>query len=411
LILLYGVPVMLIAYLGAPVVAQGLNWLGAHAQRALNGLNVASGMLAALGIALNMKFLFKGNVWPYFFVGFVVTSMMGGSPNLLMFAIIGVALAFIHVLFTQGTVQPQNAATAEAAAAHKSPGLLTRHDIFRSWLRWVFFASSCYNWERMMGTGFAHSMTPIIQKLYKTKEDISAALKRHLVFYNTQNDVGGVINGVVIAMEEERAGGADISDDAINGVKVGLMGPFAGIGDTIQQGIVIPIAVAIGMNIATGGNVSGATSGNFLGPIVFVLIMMAFSWGFGWWIYYTGYKQGKTFVTSLLASNAINKLIAGAGVLGNFIIGALAVSFVSLSTPIVFSIGGSTFKIQSILNQFMPNLLPLLLVLLVWYLLAKKNVKPTWLMAIMIAVGILGAIPIFWGVNSAGAAIRVGLFG
>ncbi|MEN6435815.1 MAG: PTS system mannose/fructose/sorbose family transporter subunit IID [Anaerolineaceae bacterium] len=409
LFLLYGVPVMIAAYFGAPAVAAGLGWIAQHAIWVMSGLFVASGMLAALGIALNLKFLLQGDVWPYFFVGFVVTSMMSGSINLLMMAIIGFGLAFVHVLFTSGP-KKEEAVSAEVVE-HKSPGLLTKKDVFASWWRWLFFSHACYNWERMQGLGFAHSMTPIIAKLYKTKEDISAALNRHLVFFNTQPDFGGVIHGIVIAMEEERAAGADISDEAINGVKVGLMGPFAGIGDTVQQGIVIPLGLAIGMSIATGGQLGTATRGNALGPIFFLIVAAAWAWGFGWWIYYQGYKQGQSAVTNILASNQMNKLIVGASVLGNFIMGALAVSFIKLSTPVVFGIGGTNFAIQSILNQIMPNLLPLLLVILVWWLLAKKHVSPTLIMAVIIVVGILGAVPIFWGLDAAGQAIRVGLLG
>jgi len=409
LFIIYAVPVALAAWLGSTAVAGALGWIGANAIWVMNGLFAASGMLAALGIALNLKFLFQGNVWPYFFIGFLVTSLMTGGVNLLVMAIIGACVAFIHVLFTTGAAETQSAGPAEA---RKTPGLLTRQDVFKAWLRWLFFSHATYNWERMQGLGFAHSMTPIIEKLYKTKEDISAALKRHLVFFNTQPDIGGVIHGVVIAMEEERAAGADISDEAINGVKTGLMGPMAGIGDTIQQGIVIPIALAIGMSIATGGAVGTATTGNILGPIFVFIIVAAFVWGVGWLLWWQGYQQGRAAVTNILRSGMLNRVIVGAGVLGNFIMGALVVQFVSLSTPVAFMIGGTSFAIQDILDSLMPNLLPLLLVLLIWWLLAKKNVSPTTIMVVVILVGVLGAIPIWPGLDAeTGEAIKVGLFG
>jgi PTS system mannose-specific IID component len=408
LFVLYGIPVMLAAYLGAPAVGAGLNWIAANAIWVMSGLYAASGMLAALGIALNLKFLLKGSVWPYFFVGFVVTSMMTGSVNLLMLAIIGAALAFVHVLFTLG--MPEGSLTGEGEE-RKTSGKLTRNDVFKSWIRWLFLSHACYNWERMQGLGFAHAMTPIIEKLYTTKEDIVAALKRHLVFFNTQPDIGGIVLGAVVAMEEERSEGADISDEAINAVKTGLMGPMAGIGDTIQQGIVIPIALAIGMNIATGGQVGTATKGNILGPIFYLVAVAAFVWGVGWWLYYTGYKQGRSAVTNILSSGALQRVIVGAEVLGNFILGALAVSFVKVSTPLALKIGGTIFKLQDIFNQFMPNLLPLILVILVWWLLAKKNVSATTVMIWIIAVGIITSYPIWPGLNEAGEVIRVGLFG
>ncbi|MBN1260124.1 MAG: PTS system mannose/fructose/sorbose family transporter subunit IID [Anaerolineae bacterium] len=410
LFVIYAVPVILAAYLGSSAVASALNWIGANAGWVMGGLYAASGMLAALGIALNLKFLLRGNVWPYYFVGFIVTSFMEGDVNLLMLSIIAAAIAFFHVLFTEGLGSGE--VLKGGAEVKEKPGLLAKSDVFNAWWRWLFFSHATYNWERMQGMGFAHSMTPIIEKLYTKKEDVVAALKRHLVFFNTQPDFGGIIHGVVISMEEQRASGAEISDDAINGVKSGLMGPMAGIGDTLQQGIVIPIALAIGMNIATGGAVGTATRGNILGPLFFLIIAAAFVWGFGWFIFWQGYKQGQSAVTNILQSGTLNRFITAAGVLGNFIIGALTVSFVAVSTPVTLVIGGSTFAIQDILNSFMPNLLPLLLTLLIWWLIAKKNVSPTLIMVVIIAVGVLGAYPIWPGFDpEAGEAIRVGLFG
>jgi PTS system mannose-specific IID component len=428
---IYAIPVMLAAYLGSGVVASALGWIGANAIWVMNGLFVASGMLASLGIALNLRFLLRGNVWPYFFVGFVIAVIMGGSPNLLMLAVIGAAIAYVHVLFTEGILAPKPAMAGAVAgggtmpvppagggaageakdAAKPSAGLLTRQDVFQSFLRWLFFSHSTYNWERLQGVGFAHSMTPIITKLYKNKEDITAALKRHLVFFNTQPDVGSIIFGVTIAMEEERAGGAAISDEAINSVKVGLMGPMAGIGDTLQQGILIPIALSIGMSLALGGQIGTATQGNIIGPIFFAVVVAAVIWGGDWFLWWQGYKQGRTAVTNLLQSGALNKVINGAGVLGNFVMGVLAVSFVTLATPIVFNIGGTQFAVQKIVDQFMPHLLPLILVMFVWWLVARRRVSPTVVMVGMLIIGILGAVPIFPGLDSAGKAIMVGLFG
>jgi len=385
LFIIYAIPVMLAAYFGSRAVGDALNWIGQHLGWAMGGLYTASGMLAALGIALNLRFLFRGSLPAYFFIGFLIAALAGGSVNLLALAIIGLCMALLHVMFTSKgeDIGSLFAATGAKAERYK---LLDRNDVFQSWLRWLFFSHSCYNWERMQGVGFAHSMTPVIKKLYKTKDDISAALKRHLVFFNTQPDIGGVVHGITIAMEEERAMGADISDDAINSVKTGLMGPMAGIGDTIQQGIVIPIALAIGMSMAL--------QGNFLGPIVFFVLVAAFVWGIGWWLYQQGYLQGRNAVTNILKGGALNRVITVAQVLGNFVLGALTVSFVSLATKIKFTIGGTTFELQKVLDGLMPKMLPLLLVLLIWWLLEKKKVSPTRIMIGIIVIAVLGSYPI-----------------
>jgi mannose PTS system EIID component len=407
LVVLYAVPVALAARLGSDVVGEALGWIGANAGWVMGGLFTASGMLAALGIALNLKFLLQKRVWPYFFIGFLIVTMMEGDVNLLLLFIVGTCVAFLHVLFSEGLPKDRALTGDEEDGEQQGPGLLTRRDVFKSWLLWLFFSHAAWNWERMQGLGFAHSMTPIIKKLYTTKEEISAALKRHLVFFNTQPDAGSIVNGVVISMEEKRAGGAPIDGDAINAVKTGLMGPIAGIGDTLQQGILIPIALSIGISIALGSDLAGVQHGNILGPIVYAILVAIGIWGGGWFLWWQGYQQGRAAVTSILRSGTLQRTITGAGVLGNLIMGALVVEFVSLSIPIGFQIGGTVFEIQAILDTLMPNLLPLLLVLLIWWLIARKNLSPTWIMAAIIAVAIVASIPVFPSINAeTGEVIR-----
>jgi PTS system mannose-specific IID component len=150
------------------------------------------------------------------------------------------------------------------------------------------------------------------------------------------------------------------------------------------------------MSIALGGNVSGdVETGSLLGPLVYLILMAAFVWGVGWTVYWLGYRQGSSAVTRILSSGTLNRIIVGAGVLGNFVMGMLAFGFVKLSTPVIFSIGGTVFAVQEVLDSVMPSLLPLALVLFIWWLLTKRNVSPTWIMVIILIVGILGALPIW----------------
>ncbi|MEN6524096.1 MAG: PTS system mannose/fructose/sorbose family transporter subunit IID, partial [Anaerolineaceae bacterium] len=105
------------------------------------------------------------------------------------------------------------------------------------------------------------------------------------------------------------------------------------------------------------------------------------------------------------------RIIEGVPIVGNFLMGLLAANFVKVSTPVVFSIGGTNFAIQSIVNQIMPNILSLLLILLIWFLITKRNAKPTLILFGIIVIGILGAIPLFWGIDPVGQVVRVGLLG
>lgn len=265
---------------------------------------------------------------------------------------------------------------------------LERRDVQRAFWLWTFFSHANYNYERLQGTAFAHSMTPIIRKLYHTPEEIKAALKRHLVFFNTEPNVGGVIHGVVIAMEEQRANGADIDDDAINGVKTGLMGPLAGVGDTITQGTITPILLSVGISLAAAGNWIGAPL--YLVAIVGTLLTLSY---FFWM---QGYDRGREGVTGLLRSGLLDRVVLGAGVLGNVVLGALTAQFVHLFVTVQLTIDQSQFELYKLLGSILPGLLPLLFTLMTWWLIARKRVSPIWLLLIYVVVAMVGAFP-FWG--------------
>ncbi len=276
---------------------------------------------------------------------------------------------------------------------------LTRGDVQRSFWLWTFFSHANYNYERLQATAFAHAMTPIIRKLYKDPDEIKAALKRHLVFFNTEPNVGGIIHGAVIAMEEERANGAPIDDDAINSVKAGLMGPLAGIGDSISQGTITPILLSIGISLAA--------SGNILGPILYFVLEIGIMLALAYFMWMQGYDRGRSGVASMLREGTLERYLTGAGVLGNMVMGALAYQFVHfyLTWTIGIDAGsGNTTRFDlnaDFFAKIMPGLLPLGWVMLTWYLIARRRMNPLWVLVAMIVFAMVVAYPFFGPVVNA----------
>jgi mannose/fructose/sorbose-specific phosphotransferase system IID component len=270
---------------------------------------------------------------------------------------------------------------------------LSRSDVQRSFWLWTFFSHANYNYERLQGTAFAQAMTPIIRKLYKDPEEIKAALKRHLVFFNTEPNIGGVIHGAVIAMEEQRANGADIDDDAINSVKSGLMGPMAGIGDSISQGTITPILLSIGIGLAAAGNI--------LGPILYFVLEVGIMLSLAYFMWMQGYDRGREGVLQILRSGLLERVLQGAGVLGNMVMGALTFQFVNIYLTLSWNIdvGGGQTKLfdvnQDLLSAIMPGLLPLGFTLLTWWLLARRRVSPILLLVVYVVFAMLAAYPFF----------------
>ena len=206
---------------------------------------------------------------------------------------------------------------------------LSKKDRVSVWWRSTFLQGS-WNYERMQNGGWAFSMIPAIKKLYKTKEDRAAALERHLEFFNTHPYVASPIIGVTLALEEERANGAPVDDVTIQGVKVGMMGPLAGIGDPVFWFTVKPILGALAASLAM--------SGNILGPIIYFLGWNIIRMAFMWYTQEFGYKAGSK-ITEDLSGGLLQDITKGASILGMFILGSLVNRWVSINfTPVVSTV-------------------------------------------------------------------------
>ena len=290
---------------------------------------------------------------------------------------------------------------------------LSKKDRVSVWWRSTFLQGS-WNYERMQNGGWAFSMIPAIKKLYKTKEDRAAALERHLEFFNTHPYVASPIIGVTLALEEERANGAPVDDVTIQGVKVGMMGPLAGIGDPVFWFTVKPILGALAASLAM--------SGNILGPIIYFLGWNIIRMAFMWYTQEFGYKAGSK-ITEDLSGGLLQDITKGASILGMFILGSLVNRWVSINfTPVVSTVkldkgayidwnnlpsGAEGIKtaleqqaaglslssekvttLQNNLNSLIPGLAALCLTLFCMWLL-KKKVSPIVIILGLFVVGIV----------------------
>ena len=293
---------------------------------------------------------------------------------------------------------------------------LTQSDRRKVWWRSTFLQGS-WNYERMQNLGWAYALIPAIKKLYQTKEERAAALERHLEFFNTHPYVAAPIMGVTLALEEEKANGADIDDTAIQGVKIGMMGPLAGIGDPVFWFTVRPILGALGASLAAAGNI--------VGPIIFFFGWNIIRMAFLWYTQEFGYKAGSS-ITKDLSGGILQKITKGASILGMFILAALVERWVNVNFTvnlpatqlskgayIEFPNGAvSGGKLQEILGQvsqglsltqekanslqgqldsLIPGLMGLLLTFLCMWLL-KKKVSPIVMIIGLFIVGIVAHV-------------------
>lgn len=263
---------------------------------------------------------------------------------------------------------------------------LSKKDVRNAFWRWTFFSHANYNYERLEATGMVFSFKHVIKKLYgDDPAEYKACLKRHMQFYNTEPHFGGVISGIVLAMEEERANGAPIADEAINGIKTGLMGPFAGIGDTLWQGTLTPILLAFGISLGS--------EGNLLGPLIYTILMFGIMFPVSYIVWMKGYEVGKDGIEKIMSGNLLKQIITGASAMGAMVLGALSASFVNASTPLVFQSGGVEMVIQeAVFDKLFLGILPLAVTMLTLYLLKNRQLKATTVMIILIVVGVVGGV-------------------
>ena len=263
---------------------------------------------------------------------------------------------------------------------------LTQRDKVETYIRSTFLLGS-FNFERMQSIGFAVSMIPAIKRFYTKKEDQAEALTRHLEFFNTQPWVASSIMGVTAAMEREKAAVNDIDEAAITNVKVGLMGPLAGVGDPIYWGTARIVLAALGASLAVTGNI--------LGPLLFFFGLTAIRWATRWYGFKYGYEKGTQIVTEA-GGNTLQKITQGASVMGLFVMGALVYRWTSVNIPLPLTSyknqAGAMVDVtvQSVLNDLLPGLASLGLCFLCMWLL-KKKVNAIWLIFALFSVGILGS--------------------
>lgn len=265
---------------------------------------------------------------------------------------------------------------------------VTKSDLNAVVMRSNLFQGS-WNFERMQALGFAYSMVPVIKRLYPVQDsqERKDAIKRHLEFFNTQPFVGAPVLGVAIAMEEQRANGKPVEDAAINGIKVGLMGPLAGVGDPIYWGTARPVFAALGAGLALNGSI--------LGPILFFVLFNLVRLATRYYGVIYGYRKGLDVVSDM-SGGLLQKLTEGESILGLFIMGALVQKWTSINVPLVVSTitkqNGTVevTTVQSILDSLMPGLLALLLTFACMWLL-RNRVNALWIIVGFFVIGIFGA--------------------
>ena len=262
---------------------------------------------------------------------------------------------------------------------------ISKKTLNKSFNLWFWGALTCFSQEHMQTFGYLSSMLPIIKELYPDKKEQQEKIHAYTAFFNTNPMLGSVIIGTTASMEEARANGKGIDGETINDMRAGLMGPIAGIGDSLIDGTLIPILLGLALGMSQNGSPVGA---------IFYIIVWDLIAYFGQrFLYFHGYKLGDKAVSILVGKQgkAIRHAIS---IIGGMVVGGVLASWVNVTTSLQLkdSTGKVFLNLQKQLDSIYPGLLTVIVTLLCWWLMAKKHVSAIWTMIILIGVALVGVL-------------------
>ena len=253
---------------------------------------------------------------------------------------------------------------------------LTQKDFNQINRRSLLFYQLGWNYERMQGSGYLFIILPQLRKIYgDDSPELKEMMKIHSQFFNTSNFFNTIITGIDLAMEEEEQYKAK---DTVKGMKVGLMGSFAAVGDSLFASLIPTIFWALAGNMAQQGNPVGALIWIFATVAIVI---------FRWKQLGYAYKEGVSLVTTM--QHRLETLTNAATLLGVFMVGALVASIVKVEFAWKPTIGDVTIDIQENVDMILPKLLPLIIALSIYWLLGRKHMNATRAIFIVLIVSII----------------------
>lgn len=263
---------------------------------------------------------------------------------------------------------------------------LSKKTLLKSFHNWYYGHLTCFSQEHMQTFGYLCAMLPLIEELYDDEDKKAEAVNTYTAFFNTEPQLGSVVVGITAGLEEARANGEDgVDEETINGLRAGLMGPVAGIGDSLIVGTMIPILLGIALGMSTGGSPIGA--------IFYIIAWNLFAYFGMKFLYFKGYQLGGKAVEFLVGpqGEAIRESVS---VLGGIVIGAVAATWVSVTTSFkLYNDAGEAYLVlQDKLNEVLPGSLTAAFVMLCWYLMAKKKMSPVKVMLLLVVIAFVGVV-------------------
>lgn len=402
------VPCALAAYFGSTYVSTLVSLLDG---RVLTIMQIIGELMPCLGIAVTLLYIFEGEAKIFLFIGFLLAAYTEIPVH--MIGAIAVLSAILYVRLRDGrqaepahdaweesgedAAEPDEEERGETELTGQQRGLIPKAALVRAWLIWETFPQTCYNYERMMGQHMAHMFVPLLRYLYPGQlEKRQELMKREITFFNTHVEFGACVPGMTIALEEQMAMSGMVTDSLIKNLKTAFMGSLAGIGDTLWQGVFLPVMLGFCIDITNFGG------GNIWGAVIYTVVVIAAACVISYLNFMFGYRMGGSAIVELLEHGTLKKLIKGASIMGCMVMGALIVKYVSCVCGMAFTFSGTTYNLQTdLFDVICPYILPLSVTMLAYYLLKRRGWSTLKVLLLLIALGVIGSAT---GILSSGIA-------
>lgn len=178
------------------------------------------------------------------------------------------------------------------------------------------------------------------------------------------------------------AQGGDMQPEFINSIKTALMGPFAGIGDSLLPGTLCPILLSIALGLCKNGEI--------IGPLFYVIVFLAAMLPLTWFLFSYGVKAGANAAELVLAGGIKDKVTKAAETVGLIVVGAVTASYTHVNIGLVYTSGELTIDIAAILDSLLPGLSVLIMALISYVLMVKKKWTVNRMMIFFLIVAIVG---------------------
>lgn len=385
-------PIIVQFFVRVPVVTAVVYLLGRGADSIMSMIpawltttfGTIGGVLPGLGMVLCATMIGRTELIPFFIVGYFLFKVSGWS--LVVMAIFAAMTAIIYIQCrypAKPVADDDDDESEETDKAEVHTGVLDKKMRTRTAMRVLFFHRFANSMENQFGTSLCNALMPALRVIYKDNDEgLKEALKRHLQPYISEMTWGNCIMGASLAMEEQKASGGPVKGEDISALKSGLMGPFAGFGDSFNWATVAPLIRGMFLPLGMSGNILGI----LMEPVVRIYAVVLGNITFN-----LGYSKGRSSLTGMLRGGWFEKAMTGVGAMGMFMLGVMGCRYTSVSTSVVFHLATGDFVLNDMLNSIVPGLLSFA-TLMASYVYLKKGGKFIRLLLIVVATALVGSI-------------------